>query len=71
MSSWTQDDGIKIPYVNENCIGCWACVAICDKVFDLDDNGMAFVKEWMDSSKSDCIDDAIGACPVDAIHYKK
>jgi ferredoxin len=37
-------------------------------VFDLDDEGLAFVKE---SFKQDPdIDDAISACPVDAIHYK-
>lgn len=57
----------KIPYVNENCIWCGACVAICDKVFDMDDEGKAFAKEW---ETSDCVDDAIAACPVDAIHYK-
>lgn len=67
--SWKQS-GIKIPYVNDNCIGCWACVAICEDVFDLNDEWMAFAKEWMNSSNADCIDDAIGACPVNAIYYK-
>ncbi|MBT4633459.1 4Fe-4S binding protein [bacterium] len=28
---------MKTPYVNENCIGCSACVAICGEVFDSDD----------------------------------
>jgi len=30
-------DEVKVPYVNETCIGCGACVAICSDVFDLDD----------------------------------
>lgn len=65
----TQDDK-KIPFVNDNCIGCWACAAICSEVFDLDDEWKAFAKEWMDTSNSTWIDDAIWACPVAAIAYK-
>ncbi len=65
------ETNVKIPYVNENCIWCSACVAICGEVFDLDDEWKAFVKDGMDSSNSDWIDDAIMACPVNAIHYKK
>lgn len=65
--SW---DDTKTPYVDETCIGCWACVAICGDVFDLDDEWKAFAKDWMDSSNAEGIDDAIGACPVNAIHYK-
>lgn len=56
--------------VNENCIGCWACAAICSEVFDLNDEWMAFIKEDADLSDSDCIDDAISACPVEAIEKK-
>lgn len=63
-------DELKVPYVNETCIGCWACVAICNEVFDLDDEWKAFAKEGMDSSNATWIDDAISACPVNAIHYK-
>lgn len=61
---------VKTPYVNDDCIGCGACVAICGEVFDLDDEWMAFAIEWKDSSNAEWIDDAIGACPVNAIHYK-
>jgi ferredoxin len=27
----------KNPFVNDNCIGCSACVAICSDVFELND----------------------------------
>ncbi len=67
--SWEESE-VKIPLVNDNCIGCGACVAICDSVFEMDDEGKAFTIKWMDSSKADCIDDAIWACPVSAIQYK-
>jgi len=67
--SWDKG-GVKIPFVNDNCIGCGACVAICDGVFNMDDEWKAFVVEWIDLSNVDCIDDAIWACPVSAIQYK-
>lgn len=67
MTTW---DEKKLPYVNDNCIGCWACVAICDKVFDMNDEWKAFAKEGIDVENCDCVEDAIWACPVDAIHYK-
>ena len=56
--------------VNESCIWCWACAAICSDVFDLNDEWMAFVKEGVNLSNSDCLDDAISACPVEAIEKK-
>lgn len=52
--------------VNNNCIWCWACVAICWDVFDLNDEWIAFVKEWF-NQEDPSIDDAIWACPVWAI----
>jgi len=52
--------------VNENCIGCWACVAICWDVFELNEEWLAFVKEGFNQN-DDSIDDAIWACPVSAI----
>lgn len=63
-------DELKTPYVNDSCIWCGACVAICGDVFDLDDEWKAFAKDWKNTGNAEWIDDAIGACPVDAIHYK-
>ena len=64
------NDDTKTPYVNDSCIGCGACVAICGDVFELDDEWKAFSKDWMNTCNADGIDDAIWACPVNAIHYK-
>lgn len=55
-------------YVNQDCIWCSACVAICPDVFDLDDEGKAFAACGI--KKNNDVDDAISACPVNAIHYK-
>lgn len=65
-----EEKNIKVPKVSDSCIGCWACVAVCDEVFDLDDDWKAFVKVGKNSSNSSCIDDAIWVCPVSAISYK-
>ena len=59
---------VAVPDVNETCIGCSACVAISGDVFELNDEGKSEVVllenyEWMD------VDDAIAACPVDAISW--
>lgn len=64
-----QSANTRFPDVNETCIGCSACVAISDEVFELDDEGKSVVKscgsyEWLD------VDDAIAACPVDAISWQ-
>ena len=64
-----QEAGIKSAYVNETCIGCSACVAISPEVFELDDNGLSVVIE-NDNYEGKGVDDAIGACPVDAISWK-
>ena len=64
-----QEAGIKVPYVNETCIGCSACVAISPEVFELDENWLSVVKEC-DNYEDKWVDDAISACPVDAISWK-
>ena len=48
----------------EACIGCGSCVAICEEVFEMTEDGKAKVKIQKDFP---CIQEAIEACPVDAI----
>ncbi len=64
-----QEAKVKFPDVNEACIGCSACVAISDEVFELNDEGKSLVKAC-DSYDEKGVDDAISACPVDAISWK-
>jgi len=47
------------------CIGCGNCVAICEEVFEMTDDGKAIVKKG--AKKCDCIEEAIESCPVEAI----
>ncbi len=62
--------GIRVPEVNQDCIGCSACVAISPEVFELNDEGKSEVTEQENYDNLD-IDDAIMACPVDAISWGK
>jgi len=54
--------------VNENCIGCGACTAVCPEVFDLNADGVAeniigeVPDELVDAAK-----EAAASCPVEAI----
>jgi ferredoxin len=50
----------------KTCIGCGACAATCEGVFEMNDDMKAQVKKGADM-KSGCIQDAIDGCPVDAI----
>jgi ferredoxin len=61
--------GLRYPDVNETCIGCSACTAISDDVFELNDEGKSVVK-YCASYEGFSVDDSISACPVDAISWK-
>ena len=49
----------------KKCIGCGACVAVCQEVFEMTDDGKAKVKAQKNAS---CIKEAVESCPVDAIN---
>lgn len=49
------------------CIGCGLCISICSAVFDMGDDGKAFVKDDNAAKKESCVAEAIKNCPVQAI----
>lgn len=59
---------MKMKVLEDVCIGCGACQAICDDVFEINDNGIAFVKvDVIPEDKIDEANDAKEGCPVGAI----
>lgn len=52
--------------INDNCIGCGACIAIDSEHFDFNDEGKsnAISNENLDSEE---LQNAIASCPVNAI----
>ncbi len=52
----------------KKCIGCGTCAALCEDVFEMDeDEFKAKVKKGKENSKDACVKEAINSCPTDAI----
>ncbi len=52
----------------EACIGCGACAAICDKVFEINDEGLSTtITDKVEEEDSQEVRDAADACPTGAI----
>ena len=57
-------------WVDEECIGCGACVELCPDVFEMEGD-IACIAEGADLSLDDEITEAAEECPVEAIHYQE
>ena len=60
------DSKVKIKVINELCISAGICIIRAPKTFDLDDDGIAYVKEGTWDEAFDIIEGA-KACPTTAI----
>ncbi len=63
---------MKVKVNRDSCIGCGACAAICDQVFEIDDEGLSTVKnaEVEESHKQE-VQDAADSCPTGAIEVEE
>lgn len=63
---------MKVEVNKELCIGCGACQAICDEVFEIGDDGQATVKPVEITEELEpSVLDAVEGCPVSAIAKKE
>lgn len=63
---------MKVEVNQDACIGCGACAAICDKVFELNDDGLSEAKvEEVSEKDSQEVRDAADACPTGAISVEE
>ena len=63
---------MKVKVNRDSCIGCGACAAICDEVFEIDDEGLSTVKkEEVDDDKKQEVQDAADSCPTGAIEVEE
>lgn len=59
---------MKVKVNKEACIGCGACAAICEDVFEIDDEGLSVAKtEEVEKDKEQEVRDAADSCPTAAI----
>ncbi|MFC1754247.1 ferredoxin [Thermoproteota archaeon] len=71
---------IKVTHEPEECIGCSACAAMCEKHFEMNDEEMkVHIKDGkklangkevieLDDAEMSCIMEAAESCPVNCIH---
>ncbi|NDK08194.1 ferredoxin [Candidatus Gracilibacteria bacterium] len=65
------EKGVRYPIVEDSCIGCSACVAISQGVFEMnEDTGKSEVLN-LESYEDLGVDDSIMACPVECIKWSK
>ncbi len=58
--------------VNENCIGCGSCIAMCEEVFEFNDNGFAEAKDKeLTDEEKEMVNNIIFMCPVEAISVEE
>ena len=63
---------MKVKVNKDACIGCGACAAICDEVFEINDEGLSEAKvEEVKEELQNEVRDAADSCPTGAIEVKE
>jgi len=63
---------MKVKVNRDSCIGCGACAAICDDVFEIDDEGLSTLKkEVVEEDQKQEVLDAQDSCPTGAIEVEE
>ena len=63
---------MKVKVNKDACIGCGACAAICDEVFEINDEGFSESKvEEVKEELQDEVRDAADSCPTGAIEVEE
>ncbi len=58
---------MKVRIIEEKCIGCGQCEAICSDVFQIGDDGLAHVIGEVTEQLEEDVRDAVSSCPTEAI----
>lgn len=58
---------MKVTVNKEACIGCGACVAVAEGVFEIGDDGLSQAVETVPADKEEVAKEAVGVCPTGAI----
>ena len=59
---------MKVKVNKDACIGCGACCAVAEDIFEIDDEGLSQAKvEEVPEDKTESAQDAIDSCPTGAI----
>ena len=59
---------MKVVLNRDACIGCGACAALCENIFEIDNEGLSkVIKENVEGEDIELARDAIESCPTGAI----
>lgn len=59
---------MKVVLNRDACIGCGACAALCEDIFEIDNEGFSkVIKEEVKDEEVELTRDAIESCPTGAI----
>ena len=59
---------MKVVLNRDACIGCGACAALCEDIFEIDNEGLSKVKKEKESNEEvELTRDAVDSCPTGAI----
>ncbi len=59
---------MKVILNRDACIGCGACAALCEDIFEIDNEGLSVVKkEEVKDDEVELTRDAVDSCPTGAI----
>ncbi len=61
----------KVVIIEEDCMGCEACVELCPEIFEFDDDKEIAVVLNPLSNDEDCIEDAMDSCPSECIIWEE
>lgn len=68
---------MKIIHEKSKCIGCGACASVCERYFEMEEDGKSHLKSSkktqegeyeLDVDDPGCIKEAANSCPVQCIH---
>jgi len=63
---------VKVRVDSDGCISCGACVAICENIFEFNDQNKSIVKKQPSNPEEiQCAKEAANACPVMVIHVEE
>lgn len=62
---------MKVKVNKDACIGCGACAAVAEGVFEIGDDGFSTVVEPVAKEKEDTVKEAVSVCPTGAIEVSE
>ena len=72
MTQTNPKGSVQVKVDSDGCISCGACVAICENIFEFNEQNKSIVKKQPSNEEEiQCAKEAANACPVMVIHVEE